>query len=61
MTETTVTSILQNVGSVVTESISWMGDFLTEITSNPILFIFVVAVPLVGLGVGLLNRLIRAN
>lgn len=57
----TMTTVLTNVGSVVTEAITWMTEFLEPITSNPVLFVFVVAVPLVGLGVGLLNRLIRAN
>lgn len=61
MTEVTMASILENVGTFVTSAISWMGDFLTEITASPVLVIFVIAVPLVGLGIGLLNRLFRAN
>lgn len=57
----TLSTVLTNISSVVTAAIGWVGDFIEPITSNPVLFIFVVAVPLVGLGVGLLNRLIRAN
>lgn len=54
-------AILESVGTFVTEAISWMGEFLAEIVASPVLTIFVIAVPLVGLGVGLLNRLFRAN
>lgn len=69
----TFATMLQNVGSFVTQAIVWMGKFLAQIAgvttstegvvslNNPILFIFVVCVPLVGLGVGLLNRLIHTR
>lgn len=69
----TFATMLQNVGSFVTQTIVWMGNFLAQIAgvttstegvvslNNPILFIFVVCVPLVGLGVGLLNRLIHTR
>ena len=69
----TFAQILSNVGSFVTQAISWMGSFLGQIAgvtnsaegvvslNNPILFVFVVCVPLVGLGVGLLNRLIHTR
>lgn len=57
----TLSTLLTNVGTFVTSAIGWVGDFLEPITSSPVLFTFVVAVPLVGLGVGLLNRMIRAN
>ena len=57
------TSILTDVGNLVTEAISWMGDFLAEITADEskILVTFVVAVPLVGLGIGLLKRLVSVR
>ena len=57
----TLSTILTSVGSFITASVGWMGDFSEVITSNALMFIFVVAVPLVGLGIGLLNRLIKAN
>lgn len=57
----TLTTMLTNVGSVVTSAIGWMTDFLEPITSSPVLFTFVVAIPLVGLGIGIFNRLVRAN
>lgn len=53
-------AILTNVGLVVTESITWMTSFLSTITAsgNEILLLFVI-LPLVGLGVGLLKRLMH--
>lgn len=53
-------SILLNVGQVVTASIVWMGNFLSVITAagNEILLLFVI-IPVVGLGIGLLQRLIN--
>lgn len=58
----TLSSILTNIGSVVTSAISWMGDYLGLITKsgNEILFIFCV-IPLVGLGVGLVRRMMNIN
>lgn len=53
-------AILLNVGQVVTAAIEWMGDFLGVITAtgNEILLLFVI-IPVVGLGIGLLQRLIN--
>ena len=55
----TFSTMLTNVGSVVTQAITWMGEFVEPISTQPVLFLFVVAVPLVGLGAGLLRRLIH--
>ena len=51
--------LLTAVGSVVTAATGWMTSFATAITSNTLLTLGVVAVPLCGLGVGLLSRLLR--
>ena len=58
--ETTVAiaTILSNVSAFVTEAIKWVGSFAGAITSNPLLLIFVI-VAFVGLGVGLIQRLVR--
>ena len=58
----TLSTILTNIGSVVTSAITWMGDYLGLITKsgNEILFIFCV-IPLVGLGVGLVRRMMNIN
>lgn len=58
VTEVTVAAILEIVSTLVTSAIAWMADFLSAITASPVLTIFVIAVPLVGLGVGILKRLI---
>lgn len=59
MTETaTVATILTSVGDIVTSGISWVGDFAGAITGNPLILMFV-AVSFVGLGIGLIKRLIR--
>lgn len=54
----TVSSILTEVTAIVTSAITWIGQFATAITSNPIILMFVV-VSFVGLGVGLIRRMIR--
>lgn len=57
------TGILDDVTSLITAAITWMGQFLSEITSDSskILVTFVVALPLVGLGVSLLQRLLSTR
>lgn len=50
--------ILTSVSSVVSSAVTWMGSFLSTITSNPLLLLFVI-IPFVGLGVGLIRRMIR--
>ena len=54
-----MSTLMTAVGTVVTAAIGWMGQFADAITSNTILTLGVVAVPLVGLGVGLLGRLLK--
>lgn len=54
----TITTILTNVTALVTEAIKWVGSFVGAITSNPLLLMFVI-VAFVGLGVGLIKRLVR--
>lgn len=57
---TGMSAILSTVGSVVTASIGWLSDFCGALTTsgNEILLLFAV-IPCVGLGVGLLKRLIN--
>ena len=40
-------ALMETVGQVVSASITWMGQFASAITSNTILTLGVVAVPLV--------------
>lgn len=53
-------TILTSVGNVVTSAVGWMGSFLGTITAagNEILLLFVL-LPIVGLGIGLVKRMIR--
>lgn len=45
------------VGSIVTASIGWINDFVGVVMDNPLLLFFVV-MSAVGLGIGLIRRLI---
>lgn len=51
-------AILANVTSFVTEAISWINSYVACIVGQPLLLMFVI-VAFVGMGVGLINRLIR--
>lgn len=67
--------LLSNVGLLISSAVRWMQAFLysitggtigsgegaTTYTSSYVLILFVVAVPLVGLGIGLLRRLISTR
>lgn len=53
-----MTAILSNVTLFVTEAIKWVTSFATTITDTPLLLMFVITA-FVGLGVGLIKRLIR--
>ena len=51
-------AIITDVGSLVNGAISWLGSYVTAITANPLLEMFVIS-SFVGLGVGLIKRIIR--
>lgn len=51
-------SILSAVSSVVTSAISWATSYITLITGNDALLLFCIALPLVGLGIGIIRRLV---
>lgn len=57
-TAATMSTILTDVGSIVTQAATWIGQYVGVITSNPLIEMFVI-VSFVGLGVGLLKRLVR--
>lgn len=56
-TAVTISTLLGHVTSFVTEAIDWVGSFAELITGNPLLLMFTI-VAFVGLGVGLIRRLI---
>lgn len=53
----TLASILSDVGSIVTAAIGWIGDYVSAIAGSPLLLLFVI-VPICGLGIGLIKRMI---
>ena len=57
--ESTMATFLESIGSFFTQSITWLGDVLDVVVSNPALTVMVLAMPIVGFAVGLLSRLIR--
>lgn len=59
MAEGAMSTFLGDIGTFFTQSITWLGDVLDVIVSNPALLIMVIAMPVVGFAVGLLSRLIR--
>lgn len=50
-------TILGDVTSIVEKAVAWISSFVGVITSNPLIEMFVI-VSFVGLGVGLIRRLI---
>lgn len=56
-TPASVSSVLTDVGTVVTQAMSWAASVAEMIVSTPIVMVFV-SVALVGLGVGLIRRMI---
>lgn len=58
----TVTTFIVGSGSGsshVDGVIDWAADFLSLLTSNGVLTLFCIALPLVGLGIGVIRRLVR--
>lgn len=53
-----IASMISDIGSFVTGSVSWVGSFVGAITGNPLILGFVL-VALIGTGIGVINRLIH--
>lgn len=56
---TTMETILTNVGTFFTSALGWLGDAMTVVVDEPVLFIMVCAIPIAGVGIGYLSRLTR--
>ena len=52
-------TFLTNIGSFVTAAIGWIGSVLNTVMDNPALFVLVIAIPVAGVAIGYLSRLIR--
>lgn len=57
-TTVAIADILGNVSTLVTSSVGWVGSFMGVILANPLIELFVIT-SFVGLGIGLIKRLIR--
>lgn len=57
-TAVTLTSLLGDITSIITQGISWIGSVITAITSNPLLLMFVLF-GFIGTGIGLVKRIMR--
>lgn len=55
-----MSTIITDITSIVTAAMGWVGQAVTVITANPLLELAVV-LPFVGLGIGLLKRLLSAR
>lgn len=53
-----ISTMMTDIGSWVTSSITWIASFVGAITDNKLILGFVL-VALIGTGVGLINRLIH--
>lgn len=51
-------AIITQVTALVTAAIGWMGQIVDYVVAEPVTMLFVVALPLCGLGIGYLRRLI---
>lgn len=58
VTTMAISELLSNAGDIVTSALSWVTQVVSTITSNPLLLLFVI-LALVGLGVGLVARLLH--
>lgn len=53
-----ISTMLTDIGSMVTSTVTWVGEFVGAITDNKLILGFVL-VALIGTGVGVINRLIH--
>lgn len=59
MGESALSSIITAITTLVTGAINWTTSYLSLITQNDVLVLFCIALPLVGLGIGVIRRLVR--
>lgn len=60
MTPTAMETLISNIGLWVSAAAGYMTSFASTVTSNAVLTLTVVAVPLVGTGIGLFKRAIHS-
>lgn len=52
-------AILSGVSLVFQQATTWVGEIIDIIVGQPLLILLVVAMPVIGFGVGLLKRIMR--
>lgn len=61
MAEGAMTTFLGSIGDVFTQAMTWTGDVLDFIVTNPATLVMCLAMPIIGFSVGLLGRLFNAR
>ena len=56
-----MTALLTSLTDVFSSAVGWVSTVATNITGQPVLLLFCVAVPLWGLGVGMFSRLLHSR
>lgn len=54
----TLSTLLTDIGSIVTAALGWVTDVVSAITGNPLILLFVIF-GFVGTGIGIFKRLTR--
>ena len=54
-----MSALISAISTFVTAAVGWVGDWANAITSNDLLTLACVAVPIAGFGIGALSRLLR--
>lgn len=57
--EVTLATVLESITTFFTSAIAWMGSVIQVIMENPMLLIMCVCIPIAGVAIGYLSRLIR--
>ena len=53
-----ISTLVEMIGDLFTAAMGWAGEVVTMIGNNPLLLFFM-CLPLVGIGIGIVKRLIR--
>ena len=57
---TSLTQFLDDTGAIVDAAMGWLSNAFDVISGNAVLMAIVFGLPLCGLGIGLLSRLLKA-
>lgn len=56
-----MSAVFASVTSAISQVVTWMGTWLTAITSNEILLFFCIALPLLTIGITVIKRLLSVR